>query len=169
MTEEREFLNSELHKAIANRNFEAVEDLLSSNEWSKIELTRALDALHELNETSMSPGIVPPGVFQEVGFREIRDLLDLHAFGHQHPEHCFSITSFRNFRNKRLIHSSMSIRQLMQHGNIDMFYQPIEHEFDTTWIHVPSTNVSNYLRLLLETRLMHSGLDHRGMYKVRLR
>jgi hypothetical protein len=159
MTEERESLNSELHKAIANGNFEAVEDLLSSNEWSNIEFTRALDALHEL-KTSMSRGI-----FQEVRFREIRDLLDFHAFGRQHPEHCFSVTSFRG---RRLTQSSMSIRQLMQHGIMDKSYEHMD-KFDTTWIHVPSTNVSNCLRLLLETRLIHSGLDHHGMYKARLR
>ena len=160
MTEERESLNSELHKAIAIGNLNAVEDLLRSNEWSNIEFIRASDALHEL-KTLMSRGL-----FQEVHFREIRDLLDFHAFGRQHPEHCFSVTSFRD---GRLTQSSMSIRQLMQHGIMDKSYYHIGQEFDTTWIHVPSTNVSNCLRLLLETRLMHSGLDHRGMYKVRLR
>jgi hypothetical protein len=166
MTEEREHLNSGLHEAIANRNLEAVEDLLRSNEWSEIEFTRALDVLHEVKlKTSMFLGI-----FQEVRFREIRDLLDFHAFGRQHLEDCFSVTSFRD---GRLIPSSMSIRQLMQHDNIDMSLQMfcghMSNEFEPTWIHVPSTNVSNCLRLLLETRLMHSGLDNRGMYKVRLR
>jgi hypothetical protein len=160
MTEERESLNSELHKAIANGNFDDVEGLLNSNEWSNIEFTRALDALHEL-KTSISRGI-----FQEVRFREIRDLLDFHAFGRQHPEHCFSVTSFRD---GRLTQSSMSIRQLMQHGIMDKSYDHMEQVFDTTWIHVPSTNVSNCLRLLLETRPIHSGLDHHGMYKARLR
>jgi hypothetical protein len=155
MTEERESLNSELHKAIANGNFEAVEDLLSLNKWSNIEFTRALDALHKL-KTSMSPGI----------FREIRDLLDLHTFGLQHPEPCFSVTSFLD---GRLAQSSVSIKQLMQHGIMDKSYDRMEQELGTTWIYVPSTNVSDCLRLLLETRLMHSGLDHRGMYKVRLR
>jgi hypothetical protein len=160
MTEEREFLNSELHKAIANGNSRAVEDVLRSNEWSNIEFTRALDALHEL-KTSISQGIFP-----KVRFRDIRDLLDFHAFGRQHPEHCFSVTSFRD---GRLTQSSMPIRQLMQHGIMDKSFDHMEQERGTTWIHVPSTNVSGCLRLLLETRLMHSGLDHRGMYKVRLR
>jgi len=163
MTEEREFLNSELHKAIANGNSETVEDLLrllSSNEWSNIEFIRASDALHEL-KTLMSRGL-----FQEVHFREIRDLLDFHAFGRQHPKHYFSVTSFRD---GRLTQSSMSIRQLMQHGIMDKSFDHMEQERGTTWIHVPSTNVSGCLRLLLETRLMHSGLGHRGMYKVRLR